>query len=225
MKLVTIPAGTRGFDTNAVVSLEQAQAFARHGYGFACRYLPRNLPAKAHDLQISELQVLVDSGLAVMPVQHVDSEPWFPSKDRGVRYGAAAVVRSGALGILPKTCVWLDLEGVAKVPAATVIEYCQAWYREVLAGGFTPGIYIGWHSRLTASDMYYKLSFQHYWAAYNLNKDEYPAVRGVQMQQREAKSSDYLVGVKTAEIDTNVVLLDAKGGLPLATAHDSWGDL
>jgi hypothetical protein len=119
---------------------------------------------------------------------------------------------------------WLDLEGVKyehgkpAVPPQVVMDFCNNWFDRVGHAGFTPGIYVGFDPGLTASQLYYKLRVEHYWAAYNLNKDQYPLVRGVQMQQsreRTMPGTDF-------PYDPDVTKIDGKGGAPLVMAPESW---
>ena len=223
-RVAKVPAGTRGFDANSVTTAVAA-SFAKAGYKFAVRYIRRD-EVHPNDLSALEIATLHNSGLAVMPVQHVESEDcWRPTDDKGRQYGANAVDACRRLHLPTGVSVWLDLEGVAPdVDAEQVIRYCNYWFGVVAAAGFSPGLYIGWSSRLTPQQLYDRLKFKCYWAAYNLNFDEYPAVRGVCMRQRAAKPGDTPTGV-TFEIDTDTVQPDAFGGTPSAWAPDEWGIL
>jgi hypothetical protein len=158
-----------------------------------------------------------------MPVQHVESESsWKPTDDKGRQYGQAAADACMAAGIPSGTTVWLDLEGVAEDTShEQVIRYCNLWHDAVAAAGFEPGIYVGWHCGLTPVELYGRLKFSHYWAAYNLNADEYPITCGVSMKQHAAASGDKPGGV-TFDIDTDVVLGDKMGRFPTLFAPDEW---
>jgi hypothetical protein len=221
---IEIPHGTRGFDCNAVVSYETARKFMSAGYRFSIRYVPR-IMAKPSDLSAHEVDDLHRAGLAVMPVQHVerDSPPWWvPSLQKGEQYGRMAAAHAQACGIALGTCVWLDLEGIDHaVPASIVTQYANRWYDEVAQVGYTPGLYVGYSAIIPPHDLYYRLRFEHYWAAYNLNRDQEPAVRGVQMRQGAAKHADLPPGV-AFPIDTDLVMHDHVGGLPIADAPAEW---
>lgn len=197
--------GMHGFDVNRRVSASGASALRAAGYAFAVRYLPRVTQGR-NDLTIEETSDLLSAGLALMPVQHVESEAaWNPTAAKGTLYGQTAVTSARACGFLAGCTIWLDLEGVAaSVPQADVQAYCRAWCAEVIAAGFEPGVYVGWHCGLTPKQLY-ALPFKKYWAAYNLNADEYPAVRGICMKQRLLSGSD---------IDGDVIQADKLGGLP-----------
>lgn len=216
-----VPPGTRGFDCNTNVTAADAAAFLKAGYRFAVRYVPR-VVARRGDLTASEAITIVTAGLGLMAVQHVEQPGWHPSKEKGQRYGDRAVAHCHACGLLPMTMCWLDLEEVSPDTFATpIIEYCNAWHDAVVTGGFTPGIYVGYGARLSAHDLYYKLKFSRYWSAYNLNTDQYPAVRGVQMRQESAKSPPGI----PYEIDEDIAMADRRGDVPLAMAPRNWLDL
>lgn len=218
----TIPANARGFDCNRPLTAVEAQKMFDHGYRFGVRYVARVTP-KPNDLSRDEIDHLFAAGLAFMPVQHVESESsWTPTLEMGRVYGSGAVNHCRAVGVLAKTCVWLDLEGVnVATPKADIIAYCNTWFNVVAGAGYTPAIYVGWHAGLNADELFARLKFKHYWAAYNLNADQYPATRGVQMRQGVAKPADVPAGV-TLAIDTNVVTGDKLGLFPLAFAPDEW---
>lgn len=222
MPVVIIPSGARGFDANAVIDAEGARAFFERGYRFAVRYVPR-VQSRPNDLSAAEIQDLTDAGLAVMPVQHVESESsWVPSGAKGARYGDTAAAACREVGLPHGVTVWCDLEGVkAGTSHAVVIRHCNAWFDSVRAAGYQPGLYVGWHSGLTSDELYHKLRFERYWAAYNLNADQEPAVRGVQMRQHSATHADVPAGI-LFEIDTDTVRADRLGALPTAFAANGW---
>lgn len=214
MNVATLPDGARGFDVNCRIGPKTAAAFKAHGYQFAVRYLPRSTGAGVHDLNAGELVTLLSAGLAVMAVQHVESESsWVPSSDKGSANGTAAADAARACGLPLGVCVWLDLEGVdVRVGADEIIAYASAWFTAVASAGYTPSLYVGWHSGLSPAQLF-ALPFEHYWGAYNLNADEQPATRGVQMQQHAAKHADLFAGCP--EIDVNTIHADRLGGTPL----------
>lgn len=218
----TAPDGTRGFDTNVIVDPGAADAFFVHGYRFGIRYVPR-LVARDNDLNTAEAATLLDAGLGLMIVQHVESEDgWVPSGAKGGRFGATAARECERIGVPAGVCVWLDLEGVAAgTPAEDVIEYCNRWHSAVASTGFVPGLYVGWHAGLNGVQLYHALRFTHYWRAYNLNADVVPAIRGVQMTQAERQPADRVAGVDFL-FQTDIVHTDALGGRPTIVAPESW---
>lgn len=223
MTMTQAPSGVRGFDCNTPLTAAIASAFVAAGYAFVCRYVPRGAHPSAHDLSASELATLHAAGLAVVPVQHVENETsWVPSAQKGADYGAAAAAACSAIGVAPETTVFCDLEGVdLSVPASVVVAYLKAWHAAVRAAGFHPGLYVGWHSGLSALQLYYALPFDCYWGAYNLNADEAPHLRGICMKQHVAKHGDVPPQV-AIEIDVDTIDADDLGGLPCVDAPDGW---
>jgi len=161
-----------------------------------------------------------------MVVQYVESETaWTPSAAKGTRNGGVAARECELLGVPWGVTVWCDLEGVAPgTPSQRVIDYCNEWHAAVAGAGYVPGIYVGYRAGLTPTQLYRALRFSHYWGAYNLNVDQYPAVRGIQMKQSKARSSDRPGGT-SIEFQTDRVRADALGGRPTLLALDGWPEL
>lgn len=211
-----LPTGTKGFDANFVIDAGRARTFYDAGYRFAVRYVGR-MQQKPHDASSLELARLLRAGISVMLVQHVKSaESWHPEGPAlGRLYGQNAAGFAEVCGYSYGAVLWCDLEGVAlHTPPDVVVDYCNAWCDAVRRRGYEPGLYVGWRAGLNADDLYYKLRFQRYWAAYNLNRDQYPAVRGAQMRQFAATRADRVPGV-AFEFDVNLIAQDAKGDSPV----------
>jgi hypothetical protein len=221
-RVAPLPEGLRGFDANTVVSAATAAAYVALGFRFAVRYVKREQP-HSNDITTGEALTILDSGMALMLVQHVQSaESWRPTIGLGDRYGQNAADHARSVGYLSGATLWCDLEGVALgTPAKDVIDYCNHWWQRVKDAGFEPGLYVGWRAGLSAHDLYSKLKFSRYWAAYNLNRDQYPATRGVQMQQGPARAADK-PAQHAIDIDTDLVQKDAVGDLPLAVVPCNW---
>jgi hypothetical protein len=181
-------AGLQGFDVNQPLTAAQAQDFKNAGYAFCIRYIPRTAALVANNLTNAEALDIMNAGLALMAVQHVALPGWQPTTNLGTQYGNfAAQYAQETVQLPPGLNVWCDLEGVA---AATdpqdVIDYCQAWYYAVHAAGYVPGLYVGYHTRLTPEQLYNNTSFQHYWQDYN--RSEEVATRGFQLIQQTEKT-------------------------------------
>lgn len=208
-----LPEGSKGFDCNTNVSSQAARAFWDDGYRFVVRYVRRSTK-HSYDITTSEITNLLGAGLGLMIVQHVAAEGWVPNKELGFRYGLTAGMESKSVGIPQGVAVWCDLEGVRPgVPHQDVIDYCNAWFDQVRAQGFDPGLYVGYGCGLTSGELYYKLKFRRYWAAYNLNRDQYPAVRNVCMQQGPYPKASQRTNVPF-EYDTDVIQRDNFNNLP-----------
>jgi hypothetical protein len=218
------PDGTRGFDANLTITPSVAAAFHSHGYRFCVRYVRREQPHAA-DLTAQEAGNLLDAGLGLMIVQHVESETsWTPTSDKGAAYGATAAAEAEKIGAPSGVTVWCDLEGVAvQTPAEQIVEYCNQWHSAVAAAGYVPGLYVGYHAGLNQTQLYRSLRFGHYWGAYNLNADEAPAVRGLQMKQAARKPLDAVPGA-SFEFQVDKIRGDALGGRPTLLGPDGWLD-
>jgi hypothetical protein len=214
LRIGTLPDGSKGFDANTRVTLDVARKFYNAGYRFAVRYVPR-ITRAAHDLSARETIDLLLAGLAVMPVQHVSMRGWLASASLGQSYGRTAAREADLAGIPQGVTVWCDLEEVSRSSqAADIIAYCNAWYDQVKASGYEPGLYVGYGARLTPAQLYYNLRFRRFWSAYNLNANEVPAVRGVQLVQKPyPKPADRVIGVPF-EYDGDVLITDQLGSSP-----------
>ncbi|MEO8562884.1 MAG: glycoside hydrolase domain-containing protein [bacterium] len=221
----TAPDGLRGFDTAKALKPGVAAAFFEHGYRYVVRYVRRD---KAHpfDLNASEAESILEVGLGLMVVQYVESEDsWKPTKSKGVAHGETAGAEAERIGVPSGVTLWCDLEGVAVGTSATdVIEYCNQWHQAVASAGYVPGLYVGWHAGLNATQLYRSVRFTHYWGAYNLNADQAPVVRGLQMKQSERRPIDAVPGAKF-EFQTDRVRTDALGGRPTLLAPEHWFEL
>lgn len=214
MRVTTLGDGARGLDANTPITAKAAAAFVAKGYQFAIRYVRRTQP-HAYDLTATELLAILDAGLGLMAVQHVAPENWTPTGDVGTEYGAIAASECQWIGIPTGVTVWCDLEGVQDgVPHADVIACCANWYAAVAGAGYVPGLYVGFGAGLTGEELYEALPFQAYWSAYNLDRDKYPAVRGVQMRQLSARGNDLIPGFTTDNLDVDVIQRDRLGGTP-----------
>jgi hypothetical protein len=210
-----LPPGSKGFDCDTPVSAAHAAKFVAAGYRFVVRYVNRLSGPITGELTPLELATLLRAGLAVMVVQHVANPGWHPTGLLGKIYGTNAARETFDAGVTQGATVWCDLEEVSRNSSIDeIIDYCNAWYDAVRAGGFEPGLYVGYGCGLTGWQLYQRLKFKRYWSAYNLNGDNYPAVRGVQMRQFAATSSDRVPGIPF-EFDVNLIAQDAKGDSPV----------
>jgi hypothetical protein len=207
------PAGARGFDANTPLNAAAAREFWDAGFRFVLRYVGRDAMA-SHDLSTAEAELLLAQGFGLMPVQHVLEPGWKPTGSLGTEYGANAARFAQQIGIPAGVSLWLDLEGVSTdSQAPDVVAYCNNWYGQVAAAGYVPGVYIGWHPGLTGEQLYSKLSFKHYWAAYNVDGVSTPHPRGYQMIQ--SCGTGTVGGITTDAYDVDTTAADGMGGVPL----------
>jgi len=221
----TAPDGVRGFDTAEKVSAAAAAAFRRSGYRFCVRYVRRDKP-HASALSASEAKSLLAVGIGLMLVQYVESDTsWIPTGAKGTKNGGVAASEAERLGVPWGVTVWCDLEGVARgSPAQHVIDYCNRWHIAVTGAGYVAGLYVGYHAGLTPTQLYRSLRFTHYWGAYNLNQDEYPATRGLQMKQLSATTADAVPGTGL-DFQVDKISADKLGGRPSLLALEGWPEL
>jgi hypothetical protein len=209
--------GAQGFDATTMLNSHAAATFRQAGFTFCIRYLSRALGQQHGDLTAAEADLILDAGLALMAVQHVDQEGWRPSADLGSSNGNHAAANAGEVGFPVGVNIWLDLEGVHHlVSAEDVIAYCNAWQAEV-AAGFMPGIYVGANATLNGDQLYWRLKMKHYWKS-GSNVPDIPH-RGYQMVQRIVPG-DTMAGI---EIDRDVTSTDAFGGTAVWLTRPSPG--
>ena len=220
--LVAIPPGVKGLDCNTTVTAQQAADLVASGFRFIFRYI-RNEQYHQTDLTADELSMLMAAGLAVMPVQHVTPAYWVPTANLGHEHGATAANGCITLPILPGCSVWMDLEGVRPgTLQQQVIDYGNNWYDALKVVGYNPGCYVGDHPGLPAMPLYNRLKFRQYWSAYNLDKEQYPAVRGVQVTQHAARPEHNVPSSVIYPVDVDFSQEDQLRGLPLAMASTRW---
>lgn len=206
--------GSIGFDTAVPLSAERAAGFVNTGYKFCVRYVSRTPASRTAnqqrglaDLSEDEANLILDAGLALMVVQHVAGTGWVPSFDLGQQYGGNAAQFTQTAGMPPGVNVWLDLEDIPKgTPHDAIVDYCNAWFAEVQAVGYVPGVYIGFNVWLSPDELFFDLHTKHYWRAAGNIPDI--AHRGYQMFQS-------IVPNGKSSLDKNLVKTDALGGAVL----------
>lgn len=213
MRAGTLPAGSWGFDANAVVSPCIAKNAREAGYSFVMRYVRRST-AHAFDLSSAEFQWLLGEGLAVGIVQHVAAPGWLPTALLGDSYGSIARQESEKIGYPEGANLWCDLEGVSeRSTASETNDYNRHWYAAA-SQIYAPGLYVGDSCGLTATELY-RLPYKRYWRAFNTNADQTPIVRGFCMKQKPYPPRERRILDAEFEYDEDVVMADAKGDLPI----------
>jgi len=159
----------------------------------------------SQDLTKQEATDILNSGLALMPVQHARKHGWSPNQTLGQKDGQEASANAETVGFPDRVSLWCDLEGVnSSAQAQDVIDYCEAWYEAVSAAGYIPGLYVGAEGLLNGRQLY-DLSFQHYWRS----QSQVPDIphRGYQVIQFGPS-----VQINGVWIDLDVALNDNQGG-------------
>lgn len=208
-----LPDGSRGWDCNAVIGASEARLMKAADFEFAVRYVKRDRP-HSWDVSQNEVLSLLNAGLGVMLVQHVAPTGWRPNASLGMIYGDTAADEAHKVGLPFGVNLWCDLEGVQSGSSHDdVIAYCNEWHEAVERKGYKPGLYVGDQCGLTPKELYRNLRFTHYWGAYNLNSDEVPAVRGLQMKQHPKPAPADRVPV-AFEYQTDTIMRDRLGNSP-----------
>jgi hypothetical protein len=205
---MTVKQATAGkaFDTNTPLNSAEAKAFVDAGYIAVGRYFPRTPALVAGNLTGAEQTILIAAGLAVFAVQHVSPDNWMPTAALGQQYGKYGGEYLNGIGYGKLAVAFLDLEMVSPhAEPADTIAYCKAWFDEITAAGFTPGLYVGWQTGLTQLQLY-ALPFKSYWKGYNA--DIPVPVRGYQILQEPQET---LGGIT---FDPNTVQADRLKDLP-----------
>jgi hypothetical protein len=106
-------------------------------------------------IDAGRLEVVVDAGLAFMPVTFADAFD-----------GNSAVEQCEALALPAGCTVWLDIEGkkVWAMNPQEVIARVNGWADAVIGGGYMPGLYVGSPQPLTGDELY-ALHVVRYWKA------------------------------------------------------------
>lgn len=205
-RVAPLPDGSIGLDLTTRLNRVSAKQYYNKNLRFIIRYVGRDDGSMTYvDLNQEEGQAIIDAGLGLGVVQHPLAEGWRPTRELGIQFGSAAARLCGGAGLPVGVTVWLDLEGVASgCPAQHVIDYCNAWYDEVAAVGYIPGVYIGANPGLTADQLYWELRIASYWRGGSSVSAGVPADiphRGYQMTQR-------ITGAPGSEVDMDVIKTD-----------------
>jgi len=147
---------------------------------------------------------ILNSGLALMPVQHTRAAGWYPERSLGQEDGREAASFADAIGFPAGVSLWCDLEGVnTAAHAQEVIADCRGWYEAVRAGGYSPGLYVGAGTLLSGQQLF-ELPFHHYWRS--SSRVPNIASRGYQLVQ--LSPSIQLNGIS---VDLDIAVPDEKG--------------
>jgi hypothetical protein len=210
--VASAPDGAIGFDVNHPITAKQAKSARQAGFQFCVRYVPRLElalePLGAPDITFQEANAILDSGLAIVLVQHVSSPGWLATGAKGLRFGKNAAIYAVNCGFpqlrgsQKKVNIFLDLEEVSSSSTpAQIVDYCKEWFDAVDDAGYAPGVYVGSNNGLNAELLFSKTAFRHYWHAASQADPPKPRPgdRGYQLDQPLKLSSDQLAklnGVK-----------------------------
>jgi hypothetical protein len=196
--LATLPAF--GIDTVQALDFDDCSHLLEHGFDFVVRYLGGLTP--------KELERILISGLALMPVTYSRAPGWAPTGELGERDGDKAVERLRTLGMPDGVTVWLDLEGCAG-PASGTADWVNAWSLVIKSAGYQAGLYVGAQPGGLGPEELWRLPYTtRYWRS--CSRVPEPANRGWCMQQ--LRPPNIKLGQLTVDVD--VIESDFRGGLP-----------
>jgi hypothetical protein len=163
-RIEAVPSGARGFDTATPLTAASASAFVVAGFRFTVRHLSAGETASPDALTSVESLAILQAGLALMAMQRVAVSGSVPSEALGQQYGRTAAASARAVGFPAGVTIWLDLDGVpAETNADAVIAFCNAWFRDVAAAGYAPGMCVGPDTILSEEQLEVDLRVRHYW--------------------------------------------------------------
>lgn len=207
MKVANAFPGARGVDSlpfSQNGNADQAKRLAASGVEFFVGYLGA--------MNATRLKHVLDAGLAFMPVTFAGEY-----KDGT----ADEIAQLKALGIPAGATVWLDLEGINawNTPADELVKLINAWARDIKAGGWMPGLYVGAPQPLTGKQLY-SLGVVRYWLGIGrcIGKDgldAYPDCGWCMRQDWHGQKTGMMWKNTSVFVDTNSVQCDHKGRLPV----------
>jgi Domain of unknown function (DUF1906) len=205
------PDDAIGFDVNHPITLDQAIAAFESGFSFCIRYVPRlelsSEPIGDPDITFREANRILESGLAILLVQHVSNPGWEATGSKGMRFGRNAAIYAANCGFPPKVNIFLDLEEVNSASSPNAIaDFCNEWFDALIDFGYEPGVYVGSKNGLNADQLFKGTKFKHYWHAASQADPPLPRPedRGYQMFQPLNLTSTQAERLK------NVRLIDKK---------------
>ena len=167
--LVTLPE-CWGFDTNTKLNAKTAQNLTRaplpngNVSKFCWRYVSLSNPLPG-DLDIEERDAILNAGLTLLLVQHVNYPGWFAAATLGSSHGQAAAAHAKLVEYPQGAHLACDLEGVNdESTPAQVIDYVNGWCRAVIAAGYLPCLYVGYACGLTPQQLWELPLVSRYWS-------------------------------------------------------------
>jgi glycoside hydrolase-like protein len=212
--LTTLPPSW-GCDCSAKLSPDMAQNLARahlkngNKIGFVWRYVSLNTQPDGSgrypvDIDPEERDGILNAGLTLLLVQHVNYPGWYASALNGAAHGKAAANHAAWIEYPKGAHIAVDLEGVSSQDTPKqVAEYINAWCRAVLAAGYKPVVYVGYSCGLTPEQLWELPLVDRYWSDFGTRE---VANRGFCMVQ---KPEEQLAGIK---IDPDQAMADKLGG-------------
>jgi hypothetical protein len=115
---------------------------------FLLRYVSLSQPFSLADITVPERDRVLAKGFLLGLVQHVERPSWQANPAVGTQHGATAAAHAKAVEYPTGCHIGVDMEGLGD-QGAPVMEYIQAWAKEVHAVGFLVAMYEGYDDGLT----------------------------------------------------------------------------
>ena len=226
-------------DTVQVMDSELAEAVHAVGVRTVFRYLDRvkdvTTGRLGANLTPHELDVLLDAGLRVSPVQYYSTGYESQAKGRklsadyGAEMGQVACSNALSLGVPQGVTLWRDLEDVPDATPDQVVADCKAWGKVVVNHGFEAGLYVGagLGSQATGyvrgDDLYGLPYYRSYWRAASvvpqLPKRGWCVIQGSEQTMKIQCES----GVRELHVDFDMIALDHRYQADRARGDESPG--
>ena len=219
-QVAAAPDGAHSFDCNVKLGQKAIKKLKEAGFVFAIRYIGRKANPASNDLDADEAEKILDGGLDLMAVQHVEREPWEPSETKA-RPTARMPLRTRRRSASRPASTYADLTSPARSVPTPSSKYCNAWFKAVSDAGYVPGIYVGANAGLTGDQLYWQLRTKHYWKS-GSDVPDIPQ-RGYCMVQR-IKAGDQIGRVSNSR---DLTVTDKFGNTPtwLSRSTETEGDV
>ena len=182
-----------------------------------------------------ELDVLLDAGLRVSPVQYYSCRYESTAKgkrfsaDYGADIGQVAAANALSLGVPQGVTLWCDLEDVPDATPEMVVAYCKAWGKSVVGHGYEAGLYVGGGLGSQATgyvrgEQLYSLPYyRSYWRAASVVPElptrGWAVTQGSEQTMKLACES----GVRELHVDFDMIALDHRYQADRARGDESPG--
>lgn len=152
-----------GFSCDKRLSALQAKGFYEDGFRFCLRDFYSKPNKIKKNLDQEEMVNILDSGLAIMPVYHINNQNWQPSAELARFHGEQVTKDAKALGMPAGLNVWCYITGLANdVSIQDVIIYCNHWYDAVMEHGYVPALFVNSCLPLSGNQLFCYLNFKHF---------------------------------------------------------------
>ena len=102
---------------------------------------------------------------------------WMPCTYADKFDGNVAIIELAKLGIPIGCTCWLDIEGPSIIEPnmnfAVLLKYADTWSNQLIGANYTTGGYFGSPQPLTSKEMFYDISFTHYWKGQSRVEDRF----------------------------------------------------